>query len=53
VDFDKDRGWLKALANQFEASYEDAEPTLQFELIDLHYNDELRSDFKESDCVTS
>jgi len=49
VDFDKDRGLFRTFANLFEASYEDAEPTSQLELLDLHCSDELRFDFKASD----
>jgi len=51
VDFDKDRGLFRTFADPFEASYEEAEPTLQLELINLHYSDELRSKFKKGDLL--
>jgi hypothetical protein len=46
VDFDKARGLFRTFANHFEASYEDTEPTLYLEVIDLHCNDKLRSQLK-------
>jgi hypothetical protein len=54
VDFSKDRGLFRTLSDPFEASYEGAEPTLQFKLIDLHCSDDLdlRSKFKEGDLLT-
>jgi len=35
----------------FEASYEDIEPVLQLKLIDLHYDDELRSENREGASI--
>jgi hypothetical protein len=51
MDFDKDRRLSRTFCNPFEASYEDAEPTSQLELIDLHVHigDEWRSKFREGD----
>jgi hypothetical protein len=51
VDFDKDRGLFRTFANPCDASYEDAEPTLQLKLIDPHCSGELRSKFKEGDLL--
>jgi hypothetical protein len=51
VDSYKDRGLFTTCAGPFEASYEDAEPTLQLELIDLHCSDEFRSNPKKVICL--
>jgi len=42
-----DSGLFRSFANLFEVSNEDNETTLQFELFDLHCNDECWSKFKE------
>jgi hypothetical protein len=42
-----DKGLFRKFASLLEASYEDAEPALQLELIEPRCSDELRSKFKE------
>jgi hypothetical protein len=46
VNFYRDKGLFKIFAKPFEASYEDAEPTSQLKLINLHCNGELMSEFE-------
>jgi hypothetical protein len=45
VNFIRIRALFRSF-NSSEASHEDDEPTIQLELIDLHYSNELWSEFK-------
>jgi hypothetical protein len=47
MDFNPDRGVFRTSANNFEASYEDNEPTLLLRIISLHYSNKPRSKFEE------
>jgi hypothetical protein len=47
VDFDQDRALGKTFASPLKASYEDSEPTLPLDVIDLHCSNELRPKFIE------
>jgi hypothetical protein len=51
VDASEDRGLFRTFSNSSEASYEDAEPTSELELINLHCSNELRSKFKEGNLL--
>jgi hypothetical protein len=48
---DQIRALLSIFANYFGASYEEAEPNLQPELIDLPCSNKIRSNFKEGDLL--
>lgn len=48
VDFCRDTQLYITFSNHFEAPCEGSEPNLESDLIDLHCNDKLRSEVKES-----